>query len=231
MMSRGSHGARFAERAVASVNGPPICARSVDRQRYGATMCEKPVSMGSSVDLRLDTPLRAQALAHIASVWICAAALTTTGAISAQDASAPRIEGIVLDWAGPYLVSESHPVRDPRDPTGNRFVSSQPAPLPQTDRIALNLGVRFGIGFTLQGITTGEPVAVRRVWRFPAITNPQTSVTTSRAENNFICRMNEPCFTGQVLNQEFELVPGNWTVELWSGSNKILEHSFELFRP
>jgi hypothetical protein len=149
---------------------------------------------------------------------------------SSDDTPSVHIDGVVLDWAGPYLIAQTRQVPDPREQGGRRSLSSPPAPLPQTDRIAANLGARFGIGFTIRGAPSGRRVGVRRVWHFPPITNSQTGVTTSKSENYLTCGLNETCFTGQFLRQEFELVPGNWTVEIWLGTTQLLTHSFELFR-
>jgi hypothetical protein len=95
----------------------------------------------------------------------------------------------------------------------------------------LRLGVRFGIGFTIRGGPAGTPTTVRRVWHFPPMTNPQTGETSSSTDYTFRCTLNEPCFTGQVLSQDFELVAGTWSVDVWVGSTQVITHSFELFQP
>lgn len=152
--------------------------------------------------------------------------IVTTTALDGQSAAA--VTGTELNWAGTYVVAASLPMADPRDPSGTKWEVSTPTPLVQTDQIVARLGVRFGVGFTIQGTPVGAPVTVRRVWHFPPTTNPTTGQTLARAENSFICRLGVSCFTGQFLSESFELVEGPWRVEVWVNETKVLEHAFTL---
>jgi hypothetical protein len=150
------------------------------------------------------------------------------------DTYAPQVvnvEGAERNWAGTYLVSASRSMPDVRDPSGRKWVVSSPTPLIEGERIAARLGVRFGIGFTVRGTPVGQLVQIRRVWRFPPMTNPMTGVTLTRAANEIVCRLGESCFIGQFLAQDFEVIPGVWTVDVWFGDTKLLEQSFTLFQP
>jgi hypothetical protein len=151
------------------------------------------------------------------------------GAGTHQEQLPTNIERADRNWVGTYLVSESRAVPDVRDPSGRRWVTSEPTPLTESERIPAHLGVRFGVGFTIRGTPIGEQVEVRRIWRFPPTTNPRTGITVARSMNAFVCRLGEPCFTGQFLAEKFEVMPGTWTVEVWCGNTKLLEQSFTLY--
>jgi Domain of unknown function (DUF3859) len=148
-------------------------------------------------------------------------------------ASAAGSERIEILWAGTYTVSQSKEVVDPNAPSGKRFLSSDPTLLSQTSRIPAVIGTRFGIRFRFKETSGTQTVKYRMVWRFPApgIANPLTGNVTRETALDTACGSNSPCFAGYPLREEFEVVPGVWTVEIWVDNSKALEHSFEVYRP
>jgi hypothetical protein len=180
--------------------------------------------------LRRRCPIRRQITAAVGLIAVMTMG-ADLGAFQGQQ-PAPNIEAVDRNWVGMYLVSQSRAVPDVRSPSGRRWATSAPpTPVTETDRIPARLGVRFGVGFTIRGTPAGQEVEGRRVWRFPPMTNPATGITLSRSTNAINCRLGEPCFSGQFLANEFELVPGTWSVEIWVGDTKLLEQSFTLYRP
>jgi len=58
-----------------------------------------------------------------------------------------------------------------------------------------------------------------------------TRATVSRSENEIIFRLGITSYTGQFLAEQFEVLPGTWSVEIWFGSTKPIEQSFTLDKP
>jgi hypothetical protein len=102
----------------------------------------------------------------------------------------------------------------------------------QTTRIPMVQGMRFGIQFCVSGAPDGEPIPLQVVWRHPApgLRNAQTGKLFPVSTSNMVSRIGRVMFRGYSLNHDWELVPGDWILELWSGHNKLLSRTFTLIR-
>ena len=49
-------------------------------------------------------------------------------------------------------------------------------------------------------------------------------------ESRAVCTAGESCLKGWFLSEEWELVPGTWTLEAWLGDRLVATQSFELYR-
>src|SRR5262249_54447189 len=147
-------------------------------------------------------------------------ALLVAGQLCSGTVFGQVVESIDVNWAGTYEVGQSREIDDPRAPGGRRYVSTGVRPLQQTDRVPATVGPRFGIGYMLRGASYSA-AAVSSIWRFPpaGITNPQTRVTTYQWETQpYTCAIGREnfCFSGYAFRNDWELVPGRWTVEVWA---------------
>lgn len=86
--------------------------------------------------------------------------------------------------------------------------------LKQTNSIEGSLGTQFGVKYFVKGSPKGAnvPLSVRMV--HPKMTNPDTLQTSTIDEwiaNNKIGSSN---FSGWIFEYEWEIVPGEWTIQL-----------------
>lgn len=161
-------------------------------------------------------------------------ALCSAASFCAGNAVAQEVESAQITWAGTYRVAKVREVEEPTAPGGRRFISSGPEPVSETTRIPAAIGTRFGVGFVLKGSPAGHVVAYRLGFRYPpqSLTNPETRTTTFEWKSPaYSCAMEKPCFAGYPLSHPWELVPGEWTIEIWVEGRKLFEKSFELFQP
>lgn len=151
-------------------------------------------------------------------------------------AHAQQVDAVDVVWAGTYRIAGTKAVEDPTAPTGYRYIAQGVEPLENTDRIPAAIGTRFGVGYRLRGSPAGSSVSVQAFWRFPALglANPETRTLTFEWKTPELqCPLEAApfCLMGYPLQHAWELVPGQWTLEIWVEGKKLAERSFEVYLP
>jgi Domain of unknown function (DUF3859) len=105
--------------------------------------------------------------------------------------------------------------------------------LETTRSVAARLGARFGFRYRVLGTPAGEYVPLKMVWRFPPPgivgSDPRHPVQLevvefdATSDDNYVITMS--------LEAPSDLVAGTWTLEIWSGDQKLTEQSFEVLAP
>ena len=143
-----------------------------------------------------------------------------------------------VTWYGVYQAGHDKVVDDKSSFTGIRTVSTGIVPpTVNSDRIPAILNSRFGFGFVLSVTPTdagAKLVKLRFVRNFPAdgIADPKTGERRLReqGEYNFDISQSE-YLCGYIFDRGEELVPGQWSLEVWHGNRKLVEKSFTVFKP
>jgi Domain of unknown function (DUF3859) len=76
-------------------------------------------------------------------------------------------------------------------------------------------------------------VPIRTLRRFPAVglRNPNTHRTDALEDYVVTIRIGEESYTDYALTHQWELVPGSWIFEIWSGDRKLASKTFILTNP
>jgi len=149
--------------------------------------------------------------------------------ITAAAAQADRIDGADITKFGPYeyKVTNTESVRGTAAGTlksvDYKFVS-------QTTSIPARRGVGFGIEYRLLGAPKAATVPLRSVTIFPAggLRNPKTGETFERNEYIEEKAIGALLLKGYTLDEDWEVVPGTWTFQVWFGDQLLAEKSFTL---
>lgn len=104
----------------------------------------------------------------------------------------------------------------------------------QTDKIPATLGVRFGFEYCISGLPKNETVTVRRVVTHPVVITPDGKekrgyTTDSKYETEADGTI--VAVTGYAFDHAFELVPGEWKIEVWYKDRKVANKTFAVYRP
>ena len=146
-----------------------------------------------------------------------------------------KIVDAEVRWAGIVANAEFKEVPSPGTPSGTRVILDEPARLESaTTKIPALPGTRFGIRYVLHGAPTGGYAGIREVWRFPepGLTNPKTGKTSHEQVDRAIVQVTDKeIFSGYALLYDWELVPGIWTFEVWTGEQLLLKQLFDVVRP
>jgi len=149
--------------------------------------------------------------------------------VSAAAAQADRIDGAEITQFGVY----EYKVTSTQDLGGTaagmlqsvdyKFVST-------TTSIKARRGVGFGIEYRLLGAPKDAKVPLRGVTIFPAggLRNPKTGERFERNEYIEEKEIGTLLLKGYTLDDDWEVVPGTWTFQVWFGDRMLAEKVFTL---
>ena len=148
-------------------------------------------------------------------------------------AEEPRIDQIDLVAAGFYdvaaaKVAESLPA--PAAAGGKTNQLADVALLSEPPSDTARVGIGFGVRFRSTGEPRGAKATLRSVWKIPepGIHNPNNGNTYRESVVDFTTAIGSVHWRGYGFDQPWEVVPGTWTIEIWQGDRKLLEHSFTI---
>jgi len=158
-----------------------------------------------------------------------------------QNASAKKmayldkpLKGIVSQHGLYKLVRSGGIVNDPSTSTGKAVSSPVIQQVKSTQRIPLVKGAQMYLQYRIWSFPdTPAFVDLRRTLKHPPMTLPDGTVSTGsdytmkgRVSVNQVVG-----YTGYGLDEEYELVEGDWVFEIWFDDKKIIEQKFTTYRP
>ena len=104
--------------------------------------------------------------------------------------------------------------------------------LKTTDTIPTCLGTRFGILYRLVGAPVGAALNIVAVNKFPAPGLAMPGVAAPIREDRYrdIGRIGGEGLSSYQFDNQWEMVPGIWAIELWSGDRKLASRDFNVVR-
>ncbi len=100
-------------------------------------------------------------------------------------------------------------------------------------QIPAEVGRAFGLKYIVEGEPAGERVALTVVGTFPpqGMTHPDTGDTTHEQRYRRYVRIGEETFDGYGLSKPWEVVPGEWTIQVFHGEQLLIERAFIVEEP
>ncbi len=97
-----------------------------------------------------------------------------------------------------------------------------------TTVVPAQIGVRFGFRYVIAGDPPGGDAVLKKVVIFPpaGVKSPMVAQPLRRNESTVKAKVGETGYTGYKFDDTWELVPGSWAIELWSGNRKLAEKTF-----
>ncbi len=137
--------------------------------------------------------------------------------------------------AGLYrLVRSGGVIDDPSTSTGKSVLKPVVELVRSTDRIPLIKGVQMYLQFRVWPLPEQTGYAdLRRVLKHPAMTLPDGSVSTGSDYmiKGKVSASQAIGYTGYGLDEDYELVEGDWVFEIWYQDIKLIDQKFTTFRP
>jgi Domain of unknown function (DUF3859) len=105
--------------------------------------------------------------------------------------------------------------------------------LETTRTISAQLGARFGFRYRVVGTPPGVYAPLKMVWKFPppGIIGSDPSHPVQLEIVEFDAAANDNYVITMSLESLSDLVAGTWTLEIWSGDEKLTEQNFEVLAP
>ena len=105
--------------------------------------------------------------------------------------------------------------------------------LEDTTTVQARPGLEFGIEYLIVGEPKGAQVPIRIVNVYPkqGLRNPETRKTIRRGEIVRNKTIGDVVYTGYAFENQWEIVPGVWKIELRHKNRKFAEQSFTITKP
>jgi hypothetical protein len=99
-----------------------------------------------------------------------------------------------------------------------------------TRTIPAQRGVRFGFLFVVIGDPAGAIVPLRTVTIIPSpgLRDPSTQQVRTQNEHDANAHIGNSNFLGYSFDNNWELVPGIWTMQVWHQGRKLAEQTFKV---
>ncbi|MBE9568763.1 MAG: DUF3859 domain-containing protein [Proteobacteria bacterium] len=147
--------------------------------------------------------------------------------------TAQEVTGRVLQYGLYTLVSGGEVVDDPKTSTG-KGVSKPVITRDRTvERIPLVRDKYMAYQYRLSNIPEKSRVKLRRVLRHPEFRLPDGTTSTG-SDFSITKRLNRGkvfAYDAYALNEDYEMVEGEWTFQIWYEDKKLVEQKFITYHP
>ena len=145
------------------------------------------------------------------------ALFTASGAARAQNAN---VQGLQIISYGIYTADVVSTQPNHKELNNVRLAVS-------TQTVPAQLGVLFGFRYKITGIPAGAPVRVREVTFYPpGGAHPPGKDVSAGVQVDLAVPIDVVRGKYYSFDEPWELIPGTWTFEVWSGDRKLVEQSF-----
>lgn len=167
------------------------------------------------------------------AVKLCAF-VAISGSITFAAEKVALIKGKILDF-GTYRVIKSNRDVPIRDEAGQLLDAVRISPkiefLTHTDYIVARKGVSFGFTYKLVNLPTNAPTMVTIEILHPAIIKPDGQTNYGEGIQQVIPQSKDGMYTNHIgyhLDEEYDLVEGDWTMSISSENGRLISKSFHL---
>ena len=150
-------------------------------------------------------------------------------AARAQDARVDRID--IVD-KGIYAITTGEETPDANTPTGKISAVTSVRNIEATTAIRGHVGLEFGFQYTVVGAPAGVDVSldIVNIYPPPGLVDPQDQKPMLESRYSRKKKIGEVVYLGYGFENDWEIVPGIWTFEIWYGGRKLAEQSFAVSR-
>lgn len=154
--------------------------------------------------------------------------LVSTGAY----AQTPQIDRIDVVEYGIYTVNTESTLSAPGVAGGTRNIVSDIRHAATTRNVPAQKGVKFGYRFTVIGAPAGTIVPIHMVviLPLPGLRDPAMQKPFTRDEYDRTAGIGTTSFTTYSLDDDWEVVPGIWTFQIWYQGRKLAEQKFTVVK-
>lgn len=165
-------------------------------------------------------------------VFVCSVVLGLCIYLPSPSLSAPiEVYGIEIVEYGRAVAETERRVEEKGTVLGYRTIIKNIKVVEQTDRIPSTIGTRFGIRYRITGSPQGDGVKIRKKMSLPGLKDPKTDKVIYSSEYELERQIGALLWTGYTFEEDWECVPGEWTIQLWYGEKKLAEKTFTVYRP
>ena len=143
-----------------------------------------------------------------------------------------KVERIDVVDAGIYSVEIGDVIADPEVPTSSVATPVAAELIEETTAITGKPGIEFGFRYVVVGEPAGADVALDYVFNYP----PPGLIDPDAPEPMLVGRITreksigETHYVGYGFEEDWEIVPGEWSFEIWRDGEKLASRTFSVSR-
>ena len=139
----------------------------------------------------------------------------------------PTVRDVVIVEYGLFEKKESGGTsRDEAAPAKKAEMGAEAKLIEQTTQIPAVLGTSFGVRVRFIGGQAGKPIPCIAKCLHPKITDPASGRTSEADQWEDAGMIGRPGFVGYRFENAWELVPGDWTIQIFVGGKLRTEKTF-----
>lgn len=156
-------------------------------------------------------------------------ALFAAGISTIALAQAPQITRLDTTEYGEYALQVQTTNANSANGIPQRIVTGIKQ-LDKTRVVRLHKDLHFGYRYTIVGTPSGATVNLRMVVIYPSpgLLKPGTTKPIQQDITTMDRVIGENFYRGYTLNDDWMMVPGDWTFEIWYGDRKLSSETFSL---
>jgi hypothetical protein len=139
----------------------------------------------------------------------------------------------ILEY-GTYNIEITKEIKDNSAVEGKSFkVGKKIKLIKKTNKIPATKDLAFGIRYIIHGSPLGEKVKIRKIMIYPrsGLRNPETGKVGYKKETASHIKIGDKKLYGYIFGQEWLMVPGDWTFQLWYEGRELAERTFTVHIP
>jgi hypothetical protein len=148
------------------------------------------------------------------------------------DATCGRTDSVELVEFGIFKkISSGDDFHDSGTISGRRHAVAKAVLVEATTKIPARIGTSFGFRVRYRGPSPGALVHCTAKCVHPKLTDPSSGRTGEVDEWDVSSLSGREDYVGYTLDNAWELVPGEWRMQLWVGPKLMVEKTFTLYAP
>jgi hypothetical protein len=159
--------------------------------------------------------------------FLLIAATLLAASLSAR-AEGVRVERIDIVDTGIYTIVTGEVTADPNAPTGAIAAVTTVTNVEKTTTIPGRLGLEFGLRYVIVGEPAGAEVPLDFVISYPApgLVDPAEPEPLRESRYARQKKIGETIYLGYGFENAWEIVPGEWSFEIWFEGKKLARQDF-----
>ncbi|MEO8667519.1 MAG: DUF3859 domain-containing protein [Bauldia sp.] len=143
-----------------------------------------------------------------------------------------RIDRIDIVDKGIYTIETGQQTQDTGTPTGEITAVETARNVEATTSIAARVGLEFGLRYLIVGAPAGDEISLDFVILYPepGLRDPQEEVPVKQSRYSRQKKIGDTLYLGYGFDNDWEIVPGTWTFQIWDKDRKLAEQSFTVGR-
>ena len=138
-------------------------------------------------------------------------------------------QGIQLLEYGTFRkLASTNDVSEPGSLTGARHAVSKVALIECATNVQARIGTSFGFRVKFPGNNSNEVVSCTAKCLHPRLTDPSSGRSSEGDQWDTSGLAGQDGYIGYTFDNDWELVPGRWTLEVFQGSQLVLEKTFNV---